>query len=166
MKRIFLFLMMAMFLTGCGTLNTVRDRIVIKSFYDYSAYTNEGFFLSPNQYVGEHQPIGELLIEVAPAIVPIKSTKSPENPQKKVFSNGIYSNQSSHARTTIEKIEPRELLEMAVSEAVRRGPNGISNFDVKAVYTTSVTKYGTHTSLSHYEISGLCIRIHSNRGRE
>ena len=158
MKKIFIVMMTAMFLTGCGTLNTVRDRIVIKSFYDYSAYTNEGFFISPNQYVGEHQPIGELFIEVIPAIVPIKSTKSSANSPKKEFSDGIYSSQPSLIRTTTEKLEPEELLEMAVSEAVRRGANGISNFEVKAVYTTTVTKTSTIKTLSHYEISGLCIK--------
>ena len=60
----------------------------------------------------------------------------------------------------VENIESSELLEMAVAEAVSRGANGISNFDVKVVYSTKVTKYGTTTEMSHYEISGLCIKTY------
>ena len=154
MKRIFLFLMMSMFLTGCGVQ---RLRTVEKSFFDYSVYTDAGFFLSPNQYTGEHQPLGELFIKGTPAVVPANGK---ESPQKRNFSDGIYSNQPSFGRVQVENIESSELLEMAVAEAVSRGANGISNFDVKVVYSTKVTKYGTTTELSHYEISGLCIKTH------
>lgn len=149
-------MMAVLFLTGCSVQ---RLRTVEKNFFDYSVYTDAGFFLSPNQYVGEHQPIGELFIKVTPAILPAKAFKNAENSQKEKFSDGVYSNQpSSLGVAQIEIIDSAELIEMAVAEALHRGANGISNFDVKVVYSTKVSNYGIKTKLSHYEISGLCIK--------
>lgn len=156
MKKFLLILAVAIASTGCGVQ---RARMVEKSFYDYSAYTDEGFFLSPNQYIGEHQPLGELFIKVTPALLPANQAQNREEiPQKRNYSDGLYSNQPSFGKVVPEQIEPGELLEMAVSEAVKRGGNGISNFSVKAIYTTTVTRYATTTELSHYEITGLCIK--------
>lgn len=158
MKKIFFVMMTAMFLTGCGVQ---RLRAVEKNYFDYSVYTDAGFFLSPNQYVGEHQPIGELFIKVTPAVVPAnQAQKEKEVPKNRNYSDGIYSNQPSFGMVKVENIDSAELIEMAVAEAVSRGANGISNFDVKVVYSTKVTKYGSTTELSHYEISGLCIKTH------
>lgn len=146
MRKIFIILL-AVMVSGCA----VQMRTIEKNFYDYRPYTSEGFFLSPNQYIAEHQPLGELFIKVTPALV------SPKEKEGHKFSDGLYSS-SSMGKLVPEHISSSELLEMAVSEAVQRGANGISNFSVKAIYVTTVGKYATETKLSHYEISGLCIK--------
>ena len=91
------------------------------------------------------------MIEVYPAI------KEGQTKESK-FADGIYSSGFSANKVYKETITPEELLEIAVSYALKLGADGIANFDAKIIYNTTYLKSGEIIqSVSHYEIKGLCI---------
>lgn len=151
MKRIILLLTSAFILASCAV---TRGRFVSTYFLDFRPYSEAGFFISPNPYPGDFVSIGELSITVEPAILP--SSKVPASDKK--FEDGIYGAPPSSGAYT-ETIPASELLDMAVAQALKVGANGLANFKCQAIYSTEVSRYGSSKTLSHYEISGLCISI-------
>lgn len=149
MKKIIILAVVSIMLCSCGI--TTRNRIVTPLFLDFRPYTSADFFLSPNPYTGEFEPIGELNIRVEPAVKrydPYTDTK---------FNDGIYS-----AKPTVvqEDIPEADLLELAVAEALKMGANGISNLKIeitKDLY--GYTKGGIQKAIEVdvYHITGFCI---------
>lgn len=142
-------------LTSCAVIQP-RERVTNTLFLDYRPYVSAGFHISPDPYNQPHNVLGELMIEVYPAIKPFSKYK--EQGESK-FSDGIYSNRGLSAnRVFKEVITSEELLEIAVSKALDIGANGIANFEAKVIYNTTYLKNGsTIQTISHYEIKGLCI---------
>ena len=142
-------------LTGCAVVQP-RERITNVLFLDYRPYVSADFHISPDAYTQSHHALGELMIEVYPAI---KSNASRNRATTEaMFTDGIYGGGGiSASRVYRETITSKELLEIAVSKALELGADGISNFEAKVIYNTTYTKYGTTQTLSHYEIKGLCI---------
>lgn len=125
----------------------------VRTFYiDYSKYSSEGFFISPNAYSGNFTPLGELLITVIPG-------------DKVVSKMNVYDSQTNlyESAKLIEKeqISTKELLDIAVNFAKQKGANSIVNFkcEIKnySYYNTSLKQPSTY--FSHYEISGFAIKI-------
>lgn len=142
-------------LTGCAVVQP-RDRITNVLFLDYRPYVSADFHISPDAYTQAHHALGELMIEVYPAIKSNASKNKATTEAK--FTDGIYGGGGiSASRVYRETITSEELLEIAVSKALELGADGISNFEAKVIYNTTYTKYGTTQTLSHYEIKGLCI---------
>lgn len=154
MKKIIPFLFCVL-LTGCAVVQP-RARITNVLFLDYRPYVSADFHISPDAYTQSHYALGELMIEVYPAIKS-NSSRNRETTETK-FTDGIYGGGGiSASRVYKETITSEELLEIAVSKALELGADGISNFEAKVIYTTTYSKYGTTQTLSHYEIKGLCI---------
>ncbi len=143
-------------LTGCAIIQP-RDRVTKVLFLDYRPYVSADFHISPDAYSQPHNALGELMVEVYPAIKPTSQKKKEVKETK--FSDGIYNTGGLPASKVYkETITSEELLEIAVSKALELGADGISNFEAKVIYTTTYSKYGGMTqSISHYEIQGLCI---------
>lgn len=136
-------------LSGCSI---TRPRAVYATFVDYRPYTEAGFFLSPDPYTGKYESLGELTIEVFPAITTAPKT-SPSNDSD--FSDGLYHNQPAPSSAYLETIDSSEMLELAVGKALELGANGLVNLDISIIYDE--TRYGI--TVNHYVISGLCIKI-------
>ena len=114
---------------GCASLE--RARTVTEGFADYRPYTTEGFFVSPDPYVGGNfTTIGEYRASVLPA------WKMGENRTYKA-----------------ETINAAELLQMTVAEAKKKGANGIAD------YRVTISRSATGVVAS-YDISALFILIH------
>lgn len=149
LKR-FLPIIICTLLTSCSAIQP-RDRVTNIMFIDYRPYVSADFHISPNAYTQPHNVLGELMIEVYPAI------KEGQTKESK-FADGIYSSGFSANKVYKETITPEELLEIAVSYALKLGADGIANFDAKVIYNTTHLKSGEIIqSVSHYEIKGLCI---------
>ena len=147
--------LLCVLLTGCAVVRP-RERITNVLFLDYRPYVSVDFHISPDAYTQSHHALGELMIEVYPAIKSNASRNRATTEAK--FTDGIYSGGGiSASRVYRETITSDELLEIAVSKALELGADGISNFQAKVIYNTTYTKYGTTKTLSHYEIKGLCI---------
>lgn len=149
MKNI-LTLFICLLLTGCAV--QPRDRVTNVLFLDYRPYVSADFYITPDAYSQPHNALGELMITVYPAISRNSFTTEAK------FSDGIYSNGKTSVNSYMENISSEELLELAVSNALKLGADGISNFEAKVVYNTTHSKYvGIIQTISHYEIKGLCI---------
>ena len=115
-------------------------------FIDYRPYTEAGFYLSPNDYPGPHTPVGELNLVIDPAVV-----------RSDYSSNWVVE----------KRLSADEILSMAVSEATKRGSNGISNLKIE-ILTQDYLYYkkerllgttGMTMPVSRYIVSGVLIRI-------
>lgn len=142
MKKAFIFIIAAIMFSSCATF-VPQQRTVLKAFTDYRPYTSEGFFLSPDAYPGSYESIGQLEMIVYPEQIKVK----PSETQK--FPDAIYYGLEMYA---YEKVNYSELLEMAVSDAVKVGANGISHLHI-----SKTTPVGTGTP--YYTVQGLCIKI-------
>lgn len=151
MKQFVVILSLLLVFTSCSV---TRDRMVTTRFLDYRPYSEAGFFISPDPYPGMFTSLGELHITVTPAILPSAKTVA----KQKDFNDDLY-RRPTYGMAYMEEISSEELLELAVQKAKSVGANGIANFKCLSVYNTQVTRYSTSSTLSHYEISGLCISI-------
>lgn len=121
-----------------------RDRKIEVMFSDYSKYMKEGFLITPNAYQGEFDSIGELRIDVAPAI------------SRQTIGEGYYASSSF----AYEVINEEELISTAVTVAKGKGANAITNFKIEVVDTYKYSKlYGTNVPDYYYCITGFCIKI-------
>lgn len=138
-------------LTSCGS--TTR---IMSSVLDYRPYTDNGFFISPNQYPGEHQPLGEISITVVPG-----TKDADKKPKEMKFSDGIYDTKKpvKQGKSSEKPITPESLLELCVQKAMDMGANGISNFKCEVIYNVAKSRYGTISFIDHYEVYGLGIKI-------
>lgn len=145
MKKLVFILATILSLSSCGVLQT-RDLQKNVLFIDYRPYTEAGFYLSPNEYPGPHTPVGELNLVIDPAVV-----------RSDYSSNWV-----------VEKtLSADEILSMTVSEATKRGSNGISNLKIE-ILTQDYLYYkkegllgttGMTMPVSRYIVSGVLIRI-------
>lgn len=127
-------LLAALLLASCATLN--RQRTVSVYFTSFDKYPD--MWISPNTCTMPHKVLGNLTIEITPAIQP------PQRSQDGVYSSNINTPQ-------YERIGYDELLEMAVVEARARGANGISNI--------AVTTDKSDSTVYRYYVSGLLLKI-------
>lgn len=149
MKRIIFLILMATFVAGCSVLKPT-PRQATTYLVDFRPYSSADFFLSPDPYQGEFEPIGEIRIEVTPALVePRKSSK---------FHDAIYG--QNHG--IVPEVVPMEdLLETVVAQALNLGANGIANLKVSTEVFSVVKSRGlfrtTTMPVTKYVVTGFCI---------
>lgn len=143
MKRLLIAAIIAATLTGCG-VTAVEQTIV--GFTDFRPYTEAGFFLSPDPYAGDFEPIGQLYVRMESG-----AQLAEGGAKQQKYSDSVYGNMP---RTTgkVHRISMEEALEKAVEMAKETGANGISNLKI----TRSTDSSGR---LPYYEVTGFCIRI-------
>lgn len=150
MRKIALILIFVFGLTLQSCLPKLMPRVVSTSFFDYRKYANENFFLSPDPYIGDFTPCGELSIVIKPADV--KFGRDDEF-------DSFYNKNDVPTGIVKEKISSEELLDIAVKKAKEVGANGIANFKCLVINHTYFLNGISHTVFSHYEISGYAIKI-------
>ena len=114
-------------------------RVVKTTIIDYRPYISEGFYLSPDPYTKDFDPIGEIRIEVTPALVDRDSPKSKAS--KCICNGGVWE----------EVVTSDELLRAAVKQAIALQANAIVNLKI----TTEIDEDIEPTR--KYIISGFCI---------
>ena len=143
MKRILILLLALIGLSSCGTF-IPQQRSITTVFLDYSQYTSQGFFLSPDAYTEEHDALGELFIEVLPeqkeARIDSEGNPKGELDMVTYYFDGAYG---------FERIYFDELLAIAVEKAKEKGADGICNLKISKTSTTGFIRY---------EVTGLCIK--------
>ena len=132
------------FTMSCGTA-THLERSVTVSFADFRRYAEEGFFVSPDPYsAGPFESLGELYISVTPS-----AWEKGKKEGTTKHDDGIYS-RPEVGGIVVEVIKYDELLDIAVSEAVSLGANGLVDF--------KITSPPSITPGSSFVITGLCIK--------
>ena len=128
-------------------------------FIDSTPYVEAGVYWSPNDYPGPHTPVGELNIIIDPSVERMRSNIR--------YADEIY--QTDNYQMISKNLTAEELLEIAVSEAAKKGSNGISNLKIEVVtmdypyYVAEglwATTYRT-MPVNRYIITGLVIRINN-----
>jgi hypothetical protein len=135
LQRLSTILLAALVLASCSV---TRERSTFVSFASYADYPD--LWISPNACPMGHTAIGQLSIDVTPAIGPSQRTR-----------DGIYT--TTQSGPSFERIGYDELLRMAAAEARARGANGISNLSITEDRAAGAT-YATA-----YHVTGLLIRI-------
>lgn len=143
MKRLLIAAIIAATLTGCG-VTAVEQTIV--GFTDFRPYTEAGFFLSPDPYAGDFDPIGQLYVRMEPGAQLVDDPKGQQRYDDSLYGSMPKTNGKVHWITT------EEALKKAVEMAKETGANGISN--LKIMRETDNTG-----RLLYYEVTGFCIRI-------
>lgn len=115
-------------------------RVIKTTIIDYRPYISEGFYLSPDPYTKDFDPIGEIRIEVTPALVDRNSPKS-KTTKCIISNNGVWE----------EVVTSDELLRAAVKQAIALQANAIVNLKI----TTEIDEDIEPTR--KYIISGFCI---------
>lgn len=119
MKKIFILSLTALIAVSCGV--ATHTRVTETTFLDYRPYTSSGFFLSPDPYPGSFDALGEIRVEIVPAILPrtrIVETRSAG------FEDGLYSSGTT-PRVNHEDIDAADMLDAAVKAAKEVGADGL-----------------------------------------
>lgn len=155
MKKVIYIIPIFLLLCVSCTPKLIPSKRIVNTFYfDYSDYSKEGFLISPDNYVGEFESCGELLVTVIPAKQLTKTT-----PNSTLNSN-LYEYAQNMPVLVNEQLTSKDLLKIIVDKAKERGGNALVNF--KCIPTTNsyydpVLKRFI-TDFSHYELSGFVIK--------
>lgn len=136
MKKALVILASLMLITSCATIKPAQ-RIVTTGFIDYQEFSKEEFMLSPDPYIGEFEPIGELKINIVPAL---KSSQ--------VWGQS--------AKITRELVTYQEMAQIAVSKAKGIGADALVNFEIK-IEPRYPTRKDKNWCNIQYFVSGFCI---------
>jgi hypothetical protein len=152
MKRLVYLTATLLILAGCSVMKPT-EREVTTLFLDYRPYAEQGFFLSSDPYPDAFTSLGEIQIEVLPAMVPKRAVVRKE--QK--YSDGAYGS-NGYSQLVPEEISGSDLLDIAVDKAKELGADGIANLKIRYVKQDFVPVKGGTIDSSYWEITGLCIR--------
>lgn len=143
MKRICILLLALISLSSCAALLTPyepQQKQTLATFLDFRPYTSEGFFISPDSYTGEHEPLGQLIVEILPEQKEITESKRSKYDDVQYINGILYG---------YERISFSEVLEQAVLRAISMGADGIADLKITKV---------TNGYFVRYEATGLCIK--------
>lgn len=145
MKKAIIILIAVLSLASCASIKPA-SRIVSTAFVDFRKFTESGFMITPNEYYGEHETIGEIRMEVVPAMV----ETYPE--LKKNNKDGM-----PKPVVGIELLTFQEVAGLAVERAKLLGADAIVNFKlVKEDREPLVLE--RNKSIIKYVVYGLCIK--------
>lgn len=128
-------------LASCSVLKE-KPMEVYSQIIDYSRYEEHGFLVSPDPYPGEFKSVGEIFLTVIPANVK-KAVDRDENG-------------ATAYRVVKETMSYQELADLAVEYAARQNGDALVNFKINPV--TEYDKTLGITYVSHYTVSGFCIK--------
>lgn len=160
MKKYSTFFAIAVAILVLASCSVTRPRRVETLFIDFRPYTETGFYLSPNPYTLPHDILGELNINVYPAVLKQGANNGfyPQGGEKRRFVDGTYTKSDPQTSGAAEEtISSDELLEIAVSHAKSLGADGISDLKVSSIYHTHIVGRSVYSVFDHYQISGSCI---------
>ncbi|MFH5832638.1 hypothetical protein [Halalkalibaculum sp. DA384] len=145
MRQLFFVIILSFMASSCAGPETVaRDEVVNVTGYDFSEYTDQGFLITPEQYLGEYQSIGLITLTQWPAVR--KTTRR------------IPDSDSNTGYRTVEEFYPEDInVEKAIDEiykvANEMGADAIARFDV-----TSTSGMNGDLRVQGVEISGFAIK--------
>lgn len=131
-------------MTSCSALLPIyypQQKQVFTTFLDYRPYISEGFYISPDSYNGEFEPIGQIFMTILPQEKLISSDDRHNYDNVHYYGSEVYG---------FERISYAELLNQAVVRAISMGANGIVDLKINKT---------TFNGVISYEISGLTIKI-------
>ncbi len=141
--RKLLLLAMICIISSCALKPVAR--VTLTQVYDFRKYTKDGFFISPNAFLGKYEPIGMVHITIYPAS------------QKKV--NLTVDTNDKTVYMVREDVTSDEMILIIKNKANELGANGLSNFEIKYIYKTLRSGKELIEVFDRYEINGFAIKI-------
>ena len=128
MKKMLIF-MVAIVMVGCATQTPLFYVERIKEAYgiDFTEYSEKGFLITPEKYMGDYESVGLLNFSISSGAVLEKVLVSEvDEMAKKAGLKNIY-----HYKWNIEKIDYKELLKFAYNISTEMGGDAITHFQIK-----------------------------------
>lgn len=122
MRWLFSIILLALISSACAGPKTVaRDEVVNVTGYDFSEYTDQGFLITPEQYLDDYQSIGLITVTQWPAV---RKTE-----------RRVPDSDSPNGYRTVEEFYPEDInVEKAIDEIYKiakdMGADAITRFDV------------------------------------
>ncbi|MBA4411426.1 MAG: hypothetical protein C0397_18650 [Odoribacter sp.] len=156
MKKLLITCFAFMILTSCTSLKELSTIFENKNFFaiDFSKYSESGFLITPEKYLGEYTSIGIVRYEVYPGAY-YKIIGSKPNPN--------FGSNPSEPKTilvkewVVNKISMQEALDGMYKKCLEMGANALVNFDVK-YDVVPYTGISNPVYINGYVISGFAIK--------
>lgn len=140
--KYFLFVFLSLLLvSACGpTIKHIPRQVEVVGF-DFTKYSEKGFLITPGEYGEDYETIGLLTFSVYP------EANRENNPKAGPA--------ASRFNWVIENINPSEAIEIAYQEAIKRGADAITHFEIDF----DKRKYpGPGVYVTGVQVSGLLIK--------
>lgn len=134
----YLILLAFILLAGCASTKP-SDEIIYTTGFDFSKYTEQGFLITPESYLGEYQSIGLISVTLWPAVIEEKS----------VTKEGRPSGSSWH----IGELNVTKAIDEIYEQADNMGADAIINFSIN-----SIERNNGILKVPGAEISGFAIK--------
>ena len=152
MKKIIVLFAIISIMLGCATQQPLRYVNRIKSTHgiDFTEYSAKGFFITPEKYQGDYDPVGLLRFAISPEAVLEKLT-IPERVGSMML--------VQRYKWKIEEINYAEVLEFAYDTSIEMGGDAITDFniDYDTNYLVNTEGY-PDLDLPSYVITGFVIK--------
>lgn len=154
MKKLLSIITILCFLSSCSVVDYLigpKETIIDTYFYDFRKHAKEGFFISPDPYIGDFDPVGIIKINIFPGKIEVQG-----EPNGKV----VYGQPKGEPYTyyVTEEFEPSELLDIIVEKAKEQDADAIVNFEAYSRYKTIEVADHWYNVFDHYELSGFAIK--------
>lgn len=132
-------------LSACG-FPKETERVTLFSVTDFTPYTQKGFLITPEQYLGDYESIGLIKVYVWPAVKKYERgmNLADENWEKRGSGEEVW---------LIERIDMKTIIDEAYKKASAMGADGIVRFNV-----TSSVDWSSPLSMPYYEVGGFAIK--------
>ncbi|RLD45663.1 MAG: hypothetical protein DRI89_00265 [Bacteroidetes bacterium] len=158
MKKLLIVLTITI-LTSCTSLEKISFIPGEENLYgiDFKRYSDEGFLVTPEKYLGEYESIGLLTYELVPSSNYRRTGRQP-NP------NYVHGSTSSGPqfydiyKWVDEKMDTQQALDSLYNICVKNGANGLMNFRTEEITRAYLGVENPHTVIG-IRLSGFAIKI-------
>ena len=157
MKRLILASIISLLLMSCGpTLTELQTIYESKNFYaiDFTKYSQNGFLITPEKYLGDYVSIGIVRYEAYPG-ANYRLISNKPNPDYKL--NSMVPQMITIKGWSIDKISIQEVLDGMYDQCKQMGADALINFDIK-YETIPYTGISNPVTINGYTISGFAIK--------
>lgn len=144
MKIFFLFLnaLMIMFLLSCSTASKFEKSVYYYN-YDFRKYSESGFLITPEKWLGDYESIGIIEIEIWPEVDRTKLKLQPGQ----FYDSGVSN------KWVYTPINTEEIIDSFYKTAIDMGADAITNFNLSEF----IADYGSVTAPGK-RVSGFAIK--------
>ncbi len=156
MKRLLFSLVVLAILSSCTTVKELQNIYETKNFFaiDFTKYTEAGFLITPEKYIGDYESVGIVRYEVYPgAIYKVVSTQlNPAYGNTKVEQKYI-----QVKKWEIKTISMQDAIEGLYKSCKEMKADALVNFDIKYDVVPYVG-ISNPVQINGYVISGFAIK--------
>lgn len=149
MKKFLLGLLTVGFLSGCASFQTddIESKTTV-AVLDFTKYSKEGFFITPEPYSGEYKTLGIVNSSIESGAHLEEYTKEDPDTGETVKTK----------KWVVEPVDIYSLLDAVYQKAVKIGGDAIMNFRYQITSTTMTVQYEPyHLNLDKMIIQGVVI---------